>query len=186
MLDIVVPATELWDERNEVFLETKEQKLRLEHSLVSLAKWEQKHKVPLLNKETITYAEMADYIRCMTITQNVDPIVYRCLSKENFEQVETYMNDSMTATKFYTYGEEKKRNPKRPSGKTIVTNELIYYWMFSLGVDKHCETWHLNRLLTLIQVFNVKNNPKKMSKQETAKMYSDINKARRAKIHTKG
>ena len=153
MLQITIPATEQWDEKNQVFVKTDEQVLRLEHSLVSLHKWESKwHKSFLFTKEK-TYEETLDYIKCMTLTQNVNPDVYYCLTNENITQINEYIADPMTAT--YIYEDEKKG-----INRDKVTAELIYYWMISLEIPFECQKWHLNQLLALIKVCNVKNNPK--------------------------
>lgn len=180
MLQIVIPSKEYWDEAKEEFVTNKEQRLQLEHSLVSVSKWEAKWHKAFLSHDNRTFEETIDYIRCMTITQNVDPGVYAFVTDEIIETVNKYISDSMTATWF---SEEKTG---RRSSETV-TSELIYYWMISLNIPIKCEKWHLNRLLTLIRVCNIKNQPpKKMSKRETASRYAALNKARRNKYNTRG
>jgi hypothetical protein len=180
MLTITIPATELFDEKTGSFFHTKEQTLQLEHSLVSLSKWEAKWCKAFLSKEEKTVAETIDYIKCMTITQNVDPNVYNFLSHSNIAEINKYIESPMTATTFY--GE----NQQGRSRETI-TSELIYYWMIALNIPMECQKWHLNRLLTLIRVCNIKNNPpKKMSRRETASRYAALNAARRNQLNTKG
>jgi hypothetical protein len=180
MLQITIPAVEQWDEINQEFITTKEQTLQLEHSLVSLSKWESKWCKPFLSKDIKTYEETADYIRCMTITQNVDPDVYKFITNENMKQVNDYIDAPMTATWF---NEDKT---KRGNSEQI-TSELIYYWMISLNVPFECQKWHLNRLLTLIRVCNVKNQPpKKMSRREVMSRNRDLNAARRKQLNTRG
>ena len=180
MLQITIPATEQWDEKNQVFVKTDEQVLRLEHSLVSLHKWESKwHKSFLFTKEK-TYEETLDYIKCMTLTQNVNPDVYYCLTNENITQINEYIADPMTAT--YIYEDEKKG-----TGRDKVTAELIYYWMISLEIPFECQKWHLNQLLALIKVCNVKNSPKKkMSNRDILSRNKALNEARRKSMHTRG
>lgn len=179
MLQIVVPATEYWDERQEMFITKKEQTLQLEHSLVSLSKWESKWHKPFLSKKDITYEETLDYIRCMTITPNVDPEVYFRLTNENIDQINRYIEEPMTATTF----REDNSKPNRE----IVTAEIIYYWMITAGVPFECQKWHLNRLLTLIRVCNIKNGPaKKMSKKEILQQNAALNASRRARLHSRG
>lgn len=179
MLELTIPATELWDERTETFVEVKEHTIRLEHSLVSLSKWESKWHKPFLSKEDKTVEESIDYIRCMTLTQNVDPIVYACLTADNINTVNAYIEDPMTATTIH------ERNSHR--NNEIVTAEIIYYWMISFGIPMECQKWHLNKLLTLIRVCNIKNQPdKKMSAREVSASYRALNEARRKKYHTKG
>lgn len=180
MLRITIPATEQWDEARQEFVSTKEQTLQLEHSLVSLSKWESKWKKAFLSKNDKTYEETLDYIKCMTITPNVSPEVYKCLTRENIEQVNRYITDPMTATYF---SEDK-------SGKTnseIVTAELIYYWMIALQIPSEYQKWHLNRLLTLIRVCNIKNTPpKKRSRREIMNRNAALNAARRKSLNTSG
>ena len=180
MLQITIPATEQWDEKNQVFVKTDEQVLRLEHSLVSLHKWESKwHKSFLFTKEK-TYEETLDYIKCMTLTQNVNPDVYYCLTNENITQINEYISDPMTAT--YIYEDEKKG-----INRDKVTAELIYYWMISLEIPFECQKWHLNQLLALIKVCNVKNNPKKkMSNRDILSRNKALNEARKKSMHTRG
>ena len=180
MLTITIPAVELFDERTNEFISTKEQTLQLEHSLVSLSKWESKWCKPFLTKEAKTFEETIDYIKCMTITQNVNPNVYSFLSASNIEDIKNYIDAPMTATTFY---EEQKGGRNRET----TTSELIYYWMISLNIPMECQKWHLNRLLTLIRVCNVKNNPpKKMSKRDIMSRNAALNAARKKQLNTKG
>ena len=180
MLVITVPAAELWDESKQEFIHTKEQTLQLEHSLVSLSKWESKWEKPFLDeRKDKSFEEIIDYIRCMTITQNVDPLVYRFLSKENIREINDYIGASMTATTF------PKENVVGCG--EIVTSELIYYWMVSFGIPFECQKWHINRLLTLIRVCNIKNRPaKSMSTREIMSKNAALNEQRRRQLKTKG
>ncbi|MGB4293547.1 MAG: hypothetical protein WBJ37_11785, partial [Bacteroidales bacterium] len=148
MLQITIPAVELWDERKQEFVTTKEQTLQLEHSLVSISKWESKWCKPFLSKQEKTSEETLDYIKCMTITQNVDPEVYNYLTNKNIEEINNYINAPMTATYF---SDEKTSKTSREQ----VTAELIYYWMIALNIPFECQKWHLNRLLTLIKVCSI-------------------------------
>ena len=180
MLKITVPASHLFNEETDEFITVKETHLQLEHSLVSLSKWEAKWKKPYINKNNNSREEAIDYIRCMTITQNVDPYVYECLTEENIKEINDYINEPMTATWF------NNRDNEGPS-REIVTAEIIYYWMISFGIPFECQKWHLNRLLTLIRVCNLKSQkPKKMSRRETLEYNRALNNARKAKMHTKG
>ena len=183
MLKITIPACpEQFDEVNNVFIPaTKEQTLSLEHSLVSLSKWESKWHKPYLGKEPKTMDEFIDYIRCMTLTQNVDPNVYTALltTPHLLKKVSAYIDESMTATTF-------PKNNKPPS-REIITSEVIYYWMISYNIPFECQKWHLSRLLTLINVCNVKNAPqKKMSRREVIQRNKALNAARRKRLNTRG
>lgn len=178
MLTITVQnSPDYWDEKNEVFVDAKTTKLQLEHSLVSISKWEQKWHKPFLSKKEKTYDEIIDYIKDMTLTQNVKPEVYNCLSTENIKEIDEYINDPMTATTFSNANQQK-------GNRETVTSELIYYWMIQLNIPFECRKWHLNTLLTLIEVCNVKNSPpKKMSKKDLYRHHAAVNAARRPKKH---
>lgn len=182
MLKITIPATEYYDETTNSFINTKEQTLQLEHSLVSLSKWESRWKKPFLTKGEKTKEQTIDYIRCMTITQNVDPIIYLGITDKIVEEVSAYIDDSMTATWFNdeTQSQQSNRHTKR------ITSEVIYYWMIACNIPFECQKWHLNRLLTLIRVCNAYNNPKKMSKKEILARNKALNEARKAQHNTKG
>ena len=180
MLQITIPGREQWDDLNQEFVTSKEQTLQLEHSLVSLSKWESKWCKPFLTNKPKTREETIDYVRCMTLTQNVKPEVYYNITPENLEEIHRYIDAPMTATTF-SETETKKAN------REITTSELIYYWMVALEIPFECQKWHLNRLITLIRVCNVKNQPpKKQSKRETMRQYAALNAARRAKHNSKG
>lgn len=180
MLQITIPATEKWDESKQEFVNTKEQKLQLEHSLISLSKWESKWCKPFLSRDDKTLEETIDYIRCMTLAPNVDPDIYYCLTNENLRKINEYIDAPMTATTFNSIG---NNSPSRE----IVTSELIYYWMIAQNIPFECQKWHINRLLTLIRVCNIKNSPpKKMSAQEIMEHNNALNEARKKKLNTKG
>lgn len=181
MLQIIVPISpEGWDERKQEFVEPKYKKLQLEHSLVSLSKWESKWRKAFFSKQEKTNEETMDYIKCMTITPNVPPEVYLYLTQANIEQINEYIGAPMTATVFY----DKKTNK---SNKEVITAELIYYWMIALNIPFECQKWHINRLLTLIHVCEIKNRPpKKMSQSEIMRCNAELNEMRKKKYNTKG
>ena len=183
MLKIVVPAWEDWDPVSNKFLTGRETILMLEHSLVSISKWEAKYHKPYLSEEPKTNEEMLDYIKFMTVTnpnKAISDDTYRHLSTQNIEAIRDYISDPMTATTI------NNRNQKR-GRKEVITSELIYYWMTALNIPFECQRWHLNRLMTLIQVAGIKNQPaKKMSKKDIAAQNRSLNAARRAKMNTKG
>ena len=183
MLEIVIEEPEQWDEKKEEFVYTtdgKDETLRLEHSLVSTSKWESKWEKPFLSKEDKTVEQTIDYIKMMTLTQNVDSKIYNYLSNENIFEINKYIEAPMTATTF-----SKDNNQGRSN--EIITSELIYYWMIALNIPFECQKWHLNRLLTLIRVCNIKNQPpKQMGKQELMRRNAAINEARRKKLNSKG
>lgn len=180
MLRITIPATDQFNEDTQEFISTKEQTLELEHSLVSLSKWESKWHKAFLTKDEKSREETIDYIRCMTVTKNVDSNVYHNLTNDNVVKVNSYIEDSMTATTF-------SKNKSGSRNHEIVTSELIYYWMIALNIPFECQHWHLNRLMTLIQVCNIKNSPpKKRSRREIASRNTALNEARKKQLNTKG
>lgn len=179
MLEVTIPQTSFYDEANNLFIDINEQTLALEHSLVSIEKWEAKWHIPFLSREPKTYEQTVDYIRCMTLTKNVDPLIYRAVTNDVIEKVNAYIDEPMTATTF------SKDNS--PPSREIVTAELVYYWMTALNIPYECRKWHFNRLLTLVRVCNLKNSPgKKMSKRAAASRNRELNRARRNKYKTKG
>ena len=181
MLQLVIPLGP------EIFVDEKQERdppdtktIQLEHSLISLSKWESKWCKPFLTKEPKTLEETIDYIKCMTITPNVSDEVYSHLTSDNVMQVNKYIDHPMTATTF-------PKSKKGVGSKEIITSEIIYYWMITLNIPSEYQKWHLNRLLTLIQVCNVKNEPaKKMSKSEILSRNRALNAARKQKLNTRG
>lgn len=178
-LTIKVPGKEFFDAKKCEFIEVKDTTLVLEHSLISVTKWESKWHKPYLSRDEKTKEEVLDYIRCMTLN-TVDPNVYYALSEDNVNNIIKYIEDPMTATTF-------KREEKR-SSREIITNEVIYYWMTALNIPfDPCQKWHLSRLMTLIEVCSIKNAPsKKMSKMDVMRQNKLLNAQRRAKYHTRG
>lgn len=179
MLEIKIKTTELWDEEKEEFIDPKEETLKLEHSLVSLSKWESKYHKPFITKEQKTRAETIDYIKFMTLNKNVDPDIYYCISESDMNEINQYIEDPMTATTF--------SSKDKGTSREQITAELIYYWMIALNIPFECQKWHLNKLLTLIRVCNIKNAPpKKMGKNDLMRRNAALNAARRKKYNSKG
>lgn len=179
-LTISVLGKDFFDPKTNRFITVKPQKLVLEHSLLSISKWEMKWHKPYLTKEPKSEEENFDYIRCMCITEPSDPNVFLALTRENIQDIAVYIADPMTATTFHNRDQKPSRE--------IITNELIYFWManFSIPFDP-CQKWHLNRLMTLIEVASIKNQPpKKMSQRDILNQNASLNAIRRAKYGTKG
>lgn len=187
-LTIIIPSTELFNEETEKFIHVKETRLVLEHSLISISKWEAKFKKPFLVENAMDSIEkVLYYIKCMTVSpQNVDDLVYNCLKENQIKEIVDYIQDPMTATWF-----SEDKEPKKKRRKEIQTSEVIYWQMIALQIPQGFEKWHLNRLLTLIRVCAAKNeeqygDKKKMSKGDLLKRNAALNAQRRAKMHTKG
>lgn len=178
MLEITIPANELFIESTQSFVTIHETTIRLEHSLVAISKWESKWHKPFLDRNDKTNDELIDYIRCMCITQNVASETFYALTKQNMADVSSYINDPMTATTIKRTGRV---------GRDIVTSEIIYYWMVTYNIPFECQKWHINRLLTLIDVCNAKSQPSKtMNKKSIMASNAAINAERRARMHSKG
>ena len=183
---IKVPKQELYDEVKREFITLdKDWELVIEHSLVSISKWESKwHKpYPYINEGLgpLTLEESNDYIRCMTINKDVPTIVYNCLSADDVTRIGEYINDPMSAT---TINVPRGRETK----KEILTSELLYYYIFKLGIPKECEKWHINRLIKLMEIYGIKDGSEnnKMSRSELIARNKAINAKNRAKFHSKG
>lgn len=179
-LTIVIPGKDFYDQKTNRFITIKTQKLVLEHSLLSISKWEARWHKPYLSRDEKSEEENLDYIRCMCLTEPSDPNVFLGLTRQNVKDIADYISDPMTATTF-------NNRDKKPS-REIITSELIYFWManFRIPFDP-CQKWHLNRLMTLIEIASIKNQPpKKMSTRDILKQNSSLNAARRAKYGSRG
>lgn len=183
MFDITIPAQELYNETSGEFINIPEFHLQLEHSLISLKKWESKWHKPFIGRKDLSMEEMQDYVRCMTINKNIPEWYYSHIPPKYMNQIVDYIKDPMTATWFSNndkVGAAKSKND-------VITNEIIYYWMITLNIPVEFQKWHLEQLLTLIKVVSIKNQPKKkMNKKEEARQRAALNKARQNKYHTKG
>lgn len=188
MLPITIPGGEFWNPREECFETTEPTTLYLEHSLFSISKWEEKHHVPFLSKNEKSIDDMYDYIRCMAISEyercgihnvEIDDLTIRGLTEANMEEIRSYIENPMTATTF----SDKNNKPSRE----IITNEIVYYWMVASEIPFECQFWHINKLLTLVRVCQLKSQPpKKMGKGATAKSNQALNAARRARMGSTG
>lgn len=188
MLEIVIPEQhyEFYDEEKEEFLppiDIKETKIQIEHSLISLKKWEQTWHKPFLGKAEKTYDELSDYIRCMTLNHGIDPEVYYWIPNDVINKVVEYIKDPMTATTI----RESNIVSVQKNTREGITAEIIYYWMIALNIPVEFQKWHLNQLLTLIKVVNIKNQKQKpKNPKDAAKERMALNKERRAKYNSKG
>lgn len=180
MLRIDVPEATFWNEETEEFIDMRATTLLLEHSLISLSRWESKWQKPFLDDVEKTDEETLDYIRCMSLSQNVDIRAISVLTPEQLGEIQDYIASPMTATIVY-------RNKNGPKDRRKVTAERIYYWMIAYNIPFECEKWHLNRLLTLIDVCDIENSPKKKRpSKDILKENAELNKKRRMMLNTKG
>lgn len=180
MLNLLVKGEEYFNEATSEVTTVGDVELELEHSLVSLSKWESKHKKPFLSSETKTPEEIFDYVQSMIVSLIYpDDIIVR-LSNENIAVINAYIESSESATTFGSMPERKGRGE-------VITSELIYYWMVAFNIPFECEYWHLNRLFALIRICNIKNSkPKKMGRHEIASRNRELNATRRAQFGTNG
>lgn len=179
MLTLKIPRQELFNEATMEFIQTPERTIKLCHSLVAMSKWEAEFEKPFLTKDERTKKEMMGYIRCMTITQNVPPETYQLLTAENLDAVREYIEAPMTATVL----------PKQSGGpnREVMTSELIYYWMVAFSIPFECQKWHINRLMTLINICSIKNQSSKpKSKADIMRRNRALNEKRKQSMATRG
>jgi hypothetical protein len=181
MLRIVVPGEEYFNNEKQEFYTLDDTTLELEHSLISLSKWESEFKQPFLGTDQRTPEQVAAYIKAMILTPDISDKIVSRMSKDNFEDINNYIDSRESATTFNEIQE-------RPRGRSeIITSELIYYWMVAFTIPFECETWHLNRLFNLIRICSIKNSKQKsMPKNELARRNRDLNEQRKAQLGTTG
>ena len=180
MLRITIKGDEYFNEETQEFSNKGDVVVDLEHSLVSLSKWESKYQVPFLSSLDKTSEQMLDYLRFMVVSKRVDPNVMYFISEENMQEIQAYIDSKESAT---TFGEM----PERKGPAETITAELVYYWMVAFNIPFECQHWHLNRLFALIRICNIKNSPpKKMSKHEISRKYHELNEKRKAELGTNG
>lgn len=180
MLTITIPGAEYFDEELEEFITYDGTVLQLEHSLVALSKWESITEKAFLGNQELTPEEVLLYFQCMSIDEKTPPEIFQHLTEENIQAINKYIEAKMSATWF-------NDRPGRPTPRMTITAELIYHWMFSAEIPIECETWHLNRLFTLIKIYGVKNAPaKKIDKHEAARQQRELNAQRRAQHGSSG
>ena len=181
MLLINIPETELFDESTDRFITIKAQTLKLEHSLISISKWESRWNKPFLKEDKKTPEQIRDYIRCMSLVPLQDDNVVLALSSKNIEKIMNYIEAPMTATTVSFFDD------KKPKKKEIMTSELIYYYMIQAQIPFECEKWHINRLFALLKVCAAKSSEKqKTNTPSAAKSQAALNAARRSKLKSRG
>lgn len=180
MLTITVGADKAFNDDTQTFMSVGGFELQLEHSLVSLSKWESLHETPFLEKKSKTPEQILSYIEAMLVTENPPEDFLQQLSEDNLAEIQAYIDKKMTAT-FFSEIQPETRNQE------IITSELVYYWLTVFNIPFECETWHLNRLFTLIRIASLKQSkPKKMSRAAMAQRNRELNAQRKAQLGTKG
>lgn len=181
MLKLQIEQVEHYDEENQVFVMMGGRTVELEHSLLSLSKWESKHQKPFLGQESKTTNEILDYIRCMILSPDILENVVESLQQVHLDAINDYINSKESATTFGIMPEQNKGRGE------VITSELIYYWMVAFNIPFECETWHINRLFSLVRICNIKSQkPKKMNRQEIAQQNRALNEQRRKQLNTSG
>lgn len=184
MLKLTIPKTTLFNEETNKFSDVQETTLSMEHSLVSVSKWEQFMGKPFLGRDTRTDEETLHYIKCMVLSpEDVSEDVFRALTPDNMNAISEYINHKMTATWFSNQAPANSR-----TNGEVVTAEVMYYWLVALQIDFQVQHWHLNTMLTLVRVTNIKNDPKKkmMPKEDAAAERARLNAERKAQYKSKG
>jgi hypothetical protein len=180
MLTIVVPGEEYFDDEKQEFVTKGDVTLHLEHSLVSLSKWEEIYEKPFLSNEEKTPEEVLVYIECMILDPEIPPGVLSQIDDTIGSKINQYINSKKSATWF-------NELPPAPKSSEMITSELIYYWLVMFRIPFEVENWHLNRLFNLIKICNIKNSkPKKMSRSELAARNRELNAKRKAQLGTRG
>jgi len=180
VLQVIVEGDEFFNEETSEFTSVGDVVLELEHSLVSLSKWESEFQVPFLSRSEKTSQEIFGYIKAMILTEDFDPDIILRFTQDNLNKINAYIESKQSATTFGLMPETGGR------GETI-TSELIYYWLVAFNIPFECQYWHLNRLFALIRICNIKNSPeKKMSKSEIAMRNRALNEQRKAQLGTHG
>lgn len=190
MITIEIPANKVWDEKAEMIFDVPATKLVLCHSLISISKWEAQYRKRFLKLNKFdeknginTPDELLNYVKCMTVNNNINPYVYNCLTDEDIKKIQEYISAEMTGTTFNTPDSDEPK-PNREA----MSSEMMYYYMSAAQIPFSCEEWHLSRLIALLRIASIKNdpNPKKQTNAQITKSNAAINAARRAKYHTKG
>lgn len=170
-LPIFIPKQELWDESREILIPIEEDiTLSLEHSLVSLTKWESKWRKPFLSPEEKTQEQFRDYFRCMILNEGVDEEIVYAFTQRDILEIQKYIETDQTATTF------PKENSNEPQSNELMTSELIYYYLAQMQCPFiPTENWHLSRVMTLIRVASFKNKgERKLNKQEALQQCESI------------
>jgi len=180
MLKLIIPQEESFDEATNRFVVTKATILEFEHSLASLSKWESTFERPFLSNDKKSSEEVIAYVEMMLLTPDVSVETLESLTQVHYDKINQYISSKQTAT---TINEVRKGG----RGGEVITAEIIYYWMVSMGIPFECQYWHLNRLLMLIKVINRKNEPsRKLGRNEAARKQRELNEQRRAQFNTRG
>ena len=181
MLKLTIQKQTVYDEKENRFYDVPETIVELEHSLLAISKWESKWHIPFLKKEERTRDQIIYYVYCMCLNEDM-PLEWFCgLTNTQFKEISEYIDNPMTATTITNHEKKSKAIPE------TITSELVYYWMDECNINKECETWHLNRLLRLIEITSIKRQPeKKMGKKNTIAQNKALNATRRARMGSKG
>lgn len=184
MLLITLEGDEVFNEETQEFSSVGDIDLHLEHSLVSLSKWESKHEVPFLGPQEKTSEQILDYIICMIQDPLIPEDLFNRMKQNQVNQIQEYINSPQSATTF-------TKDPYERPSREVITSELIYYWLAAFQISFEVETWHLNRLFALVRIAHIKSNEsqkggQKIPKHDIARRNRELNAQRRAQYDTSG
>ena len=178
-IPIYLKEEELYNSATQEFIQVKAKTVYLEHSLVSIQKWEQKWHIPFLKDTPKTREQEQDYIRCMSMSGPLSDVDLMRFRQSDLIRINDYIQDPMTAT---TFNNKNARHSRR-----ILTAEVIYAQMIHYGVPFECKKWHLNSLMTLLRACYEEEAPKKkMGKKDLYSRYNQIEAANRKRYGFRG
>lgn len=173
MFTIKIPPLEIFDDELEEFRQFGADEITFEHSLYTIARYEEATHKPYYDTRS-DEDNLFSYMPYMAIKPPKDPSAFFRIPQDELAKLKSWMEDSHTATWF---SKDDDNSPERE----IVTAELIYYWMTEYRIPFECERWHINRLMTLIQVCaRKKSPPKQKSQAEIIREHRALNQKRRA------
>lgn len=180
MITIHFEEMEYYDEQLNRFYTLPPKVVNFEYSLAAVAEWEAIWKIPLLNTELGVDSDMFLSL-AMCMSDDRELLEYYLDDTEKAE-LHKYLSDSQTATTI-----NSSQNGNTTGRGKVYTAEEIYALMFMNGIPIEWESRNLNRLLVILRIISIyQNPPKKMSQQDVMKQNARLNRERKNKYKTKG